>query len=212
MKLKSQYQRLTQVTRLYQLTVPVIALTGGIATGKTTVAKILAQKGLPIINADQLVKEIYTTSEAQTFIQQHHPDVLQNGAINFLKLREKVFNHPSVKDQIEQFIYSRLPKAFELAYAKLGPIDCVIYDIPLLFEKNMQHLFDVNLLVYAPRSVQLSRLVSRDGHNEDLANKILDQQMDIEEKKKRADMVIDNSRSETELAEEIETLFRQIFI
>jgi dephospho-CoA kinase len=74
----------------------------------------------------------------------------------------------------------------------------------------MQGYFDLTVLVYAPRKIQRARLMNRDGHLEEMANNILDQQMDIEEKKLKADFVIDNSQTEAELTEEVNQFLRQI--
>lgn len=211
MKLKSQFHKTDKATRLHRTDVPVIGLTGGIASGKSTVSRLLREKGFAVIDADKLVKDIYATQEALDFIRTNHPEAIQNDQIIFPVLREKVFKNASVKTQIEDFIYQRLPQAFMDALKKLSHPEFVIYDVPLLFEKKMASLFDVNVLVYAPRKVQKARLITRDGHEEALADKILDQQMDIEEKKIKAQFVIDNSRTETELAEGIKEFLRQYF-
>lgn len=211
MKLKEKLKKTDISTRLYQIDVPVVGLTGGIASGKSTVSRMLKNKGFAIIDADKLVKDIYATQEALEFIKSQYPEAILENKINFPVLREKVFKSAEVKKQIEEFIYKRLPQAFKDAYAKLNQPEVVIYDVPLLFEKNMASLFDLNVLVYAPRKVQKARLITRDGHAEALADKILDQQIDIEEKKIKAQFVIDNSRTETELVEEIKSFIHQYF-
>lgn len=211
MKLKTKYQRLTPLERLYQLNVPVIGLTGGIASGKTTVSKMLHQAGIPVINADHLVKNVYALPETKEFITKDFPEVIKDGEIQFPLLRERVFSNQDVKAQVESFIYQRLPKAFKEAFARLRDPQAVIYDVPLLFEKGLQDLFDLTVLVYAPRPVQRARLMTRDGHLEEMANNILNQQLDIEDKKLKADFVIDNSRTEAELTEEVKQFLRQAF-
>lgn len=210
MKLKAKYQKLSPQERLYQLRVPLIGLTGGIASGKSTVGKMLQQKGLALINADLLVKDIYSLPETFDFIADNYPDVIKNDTIQFPLLREKVFSDLSVKSQIEAFIYQRLPAAFMRAYQQLKDPQLVVYDVPLLFEKKLEPFFDVKVLVYSPRKVQRARLMLRDGHLESMADNILNQQMDIEEKKLKADFIIDNSQTEAELTEEINQLLRQI--
>lgn len=211
MKLKRIHRLHSSDQRLYGVTVPVIGLTGGIATGKSTVGKMLETHGFSLINADHLVKDVYAMPETLEFITKRHPDVLEAGKIQFPLLRQKVFSDQKVKLEIEHFIYQRLPLAFAEAYKKLNNPTTIIYDVPLLFEKNLAPFFDVTVLVYAPRNVQKARLISRDGHDELLADKILDQQMDIEEKKEKAEYVIDNSQTEAELAEEINQFLRQAF-
>ncbi len=211
MKLKPQFDRLPSEKRLYQLEVPVIGLTGGIATGKSTVSKYLASKGLPVIDADLLVKEVYQKPEVVNFISLNYPEVIMNGEIHFPYLREKVFSNPKVKAEVEKMIYSHLPEAFHSAWLKFKKPDFIIYDVPLLFEKGMGPLFDLTILVYAPRDIQKVRSMARDGMNEDLAEKLLNSQMDIEEKKKKAEIVIDNSQDTTKLAEGIDHFLQQVF-
>lgn len=208
--LKPKFIKLEPGFRLYNYDKPIIALTGGIATGKSTVTKLLEAKGLKVIDADQLVKSIYQKQETKDLIKTTFSDVWVNNEINFPKLRELVFQNPKVKELIEGFIYARLPEAFREATAKITDQDFYIYDVPLLFERNLDTKVDLKLVVYAPRSVQLARLIDRDGSKEEIGNKILDAQMDIEEKKEKADFVIDNSGSTVELAAEVDQLLQQI--
>lgn len=208
--LKEKYIKLEPGFRLYNYDKPIVALTGGIATGKSTVTKILESKGLKIIDADQLVKGIYQKPETKELIRTVFSDAWVNDEINFPKLREMVFQNPKIKELIEGFIYARLPDAFREATAKISDQDFYIYDVPLLFERHLDTKVDLKLVVYAPRSVQLARLIDRDGSKEEIGNKILDAQMDIEEKKEKSDFVINNSGSMIELAAEVDQLLQQI--
>jgi dephospho-CoA kinase len=210
MKLKSKFDRLAKEQRLYQLEVPVIGLTGGIASGKSTVGLILQEKGFPLINADHLVKEIYALPETLDFISKEIPDAIKEGSIQFPTLRQKVFLNPDIKLKVENFIYARLENVFKAAGHRLNDPKLIVYDVPLLFEKKMETLFDLTVLVYAPRSLQRARLMKRDGLSEEMANNILNQQMDIEEKKLKAEFIIDNSQSEAYLSEEIKKFLQQI--
>lgn len=209
-KLKAKFIKRTAKERLYELPVPLVALTGGIATGKSAVSKLLTAKGVPLIDADRLVKDVYATAESEAFIKTHYPAGWKDGAIHFPTLRELVFNDPEAKARIESHIYAALPKAFHEAYHKLGNPPFVVYDVPLLFERHLEGLMDLTIMVYAPRKVQRARIIDRDGHADELAEKILNAQMDIEEKKLKADFVIDNSRGLEELAVEVESLLRQV--
>jgi dephospho-CoA kinase len=199
MKLKKEFVKLTPSQRLYSLGTPVVGLTGGIATGKSTVSKILMSRGLTVIDADQLVKSIYQKPEAIEFVRKNYPQVLIENKIDFRELRKKVFSSPEVKMEIENFIYLRLPGAFSEAISRVHGSQVIIYDVPLLFEKQLQSKFDLNVLVYAPQKIQLARLITRDGQTEEMAQAIIDQQIDIELKKTMADYIIDNSLSESEL-------------
>jgi len=210
MKLKEKYIKLNSQNRLHGLNIPVIGLTGGIATGKSTVAKFLKNMGLPILDADELVKQIYSQDETKDFIKQNYPKSLRQGNIHFPTLREIFFNDPKAKEEIERFIYQRLPQAFLDALTHLGNPDFIIYDVPLLFEKKLTSLVDLIVVVYAPRNIQCARLMKRDGVLDDMAKNILNHQQDIEDKKSKADFIIDNSMSESELGEEIEKFLKKV--
>lgn len=212
MKLKAEWIRLTPEKRLHQLGVPLVGLTGGIATGKSTVAGMLSALGIPVINADHLVKAIYQREETRGWIQFNYPKVMNGADIDFRKLREKFFSAPAVKDEIEAYIYARLPGAFGAAYEALGRPEVVVYDVPLLFEKQLDSLVDLRVVVYAPEKIQRARLMARDGHEEAMASTIMGSQLDIEEKKERADIVIDNSASLAELTEEVNQFVRRAFL
>ena len=209
-RLKKKFAKLAPAQRLYQYEKPVVALTGGIATGKSTVSKLFKARGLQIIDADQLVKEIYATEEAKAFISSNFPDCVSQKEINFKTLRELVFSDQDVKAKVEGFIYARLPEAFRKAALEIKDQDFYLYDVPLLFERKLDPLVDLAIVVYAPRKIQLARLIDRDGSKEEIANKILNQQMDIEDKKLKADFTINNSGSMVELAAEVDQLLLQI--
>lgn len=208
--LRPEFIKLQPDYRLYNFGKPIIALTGGIATGKSTVTKLLEAKGIKIIDADALVKNIYAKPESQDFIRQNFPEAWKQDAIDFKVLREIFFKNPKVKELVEGFIYSRLPLAFREAAMKIQDQNFYFYDVPLLFERNLDTKVDLKLVVYAPEKVQLARLIDRDGTKEEIGKKILESQMDIEEKKEKADFVIDNSGSMVELAAEVDSLLQQI--
>lgn len=199
LKLKQKFISKNKDNRLYQLDLPIIGLTGGISTGKSTVAEILKQMGFNIVSADQLVKTIYATDEAKIFIKREFPDAFSDDQINFKKLREIVFTDPIAKKIVEEFIYSKLPLAFTLAkdeLIKITPnIKCLIYDVPLLFEKGLDAKIDLSVCVYLPRDIQKERLMKRDQITADFVEKILAEQWDIELKKSKSDAVILNTSS-----------------
>lgn len=210
MRLKKEYHKLSPDQRLYHFDKPIIGLTGGIATGKSTVSKILKNKGFQIIDADQLVKDIYETKEAHKFIQSSFPGAYTEDEIDFKQLRSLVFGNSKVKSQVENFIYQRLPNAIKEASKKIKDQDFYIYEVPLLFERNLDKSVDVKIVVYAPRRIQLERIISRDGSSKEVSESILDQQMDIEEKKQKADFVINNSGKPSELLKEVELLINDL--
>lgn len=209
-KLKAKWVTKTPANRLYQIPVPIIGLTGGIGTGKSTVAQLLREKNIPVIDADRLVKNIYQKKETVEFIAKHFPAVIVDGAIDFKRLREIAFVDSQNKKLIEDFIYAFMPLEFKKAYATFLNPSFVVYDVPLLFEKKLNELVDLSVCVYASREIQIERIVLRDKTSREMAEKILLHQMDIEEKKKCADLVIENNDGIDELKKSIEFFLTDI--
>jgi dephospho-CoA kinase len=209
LKLKAKFDKLNKNNRLYNIDCPIIGLTGGIASGKSTVANFMRQDGLCVIDADSLIKEIYQKDETIKFISSLNPEFIQLNQINFQKLRKSFFNDQELKKKIEYFLYQKLPQAF-LAHVPMEA-QVVIYDVPLLFEKHLDKLIDISVVVYAPRETQLKRLVIRDKIDKKLASSILDQQMSIEDKRLSADFVIDNTQNQDYLLKQYQELKEKIF-
>jgi dephospho-CoA kinase len=192
--LAAQWNRLTPEQRLHGRSYPIVALTGGVASGKSTVAAFLKEQGVPMISADQLVKDIYAWKETQAWLKELCPAVITESGIDFPQLRKIVFTDPALKAQVETYLYERLPQAFTLAEKKFPRIPWLVYEIPLLFERNLQSSFDVVIVTWVRREVQKNRLLSRDPHTTvETAEAILAQQLSLDEKKLRADLVFDNS-------------------
>ncbi len=212
MPLKNKYIRLSTKNRLHHINIPIIGLTGGIATGKSTVAKILLEKGYAVIDADQLVKKIYHTEEAKEFVNSLNPNFLQDGKIQFTLLREQAFTRPELLSSLEAFLYQRMPEFFNQALATFNPCDFCIYDVPLLFEKNLDPLVDISICVYAPLELQIERLIARDGIDKGLAEKIIGQQMSIEEKKKKANFILENVGDKNELNNHVDHCLRELLV
>jgi dephospho-CoA kinase len=211
MKLKSKFIKLTNESRLYNLEVPIIGLTGGIATGKSTVSKILEEKGLAIICADLLVRSVYKTAESKEFIKNEFPKAIQNEEINFSLLREIAFSDKANKEKLEQYIYSHLPNEFLKATKSIPSNSLIIYDVPLLFEKKLDSKVDLSICVYANQELQIKRLMQRDSTDEGLAKNILKNQMPIEQKKDLSDFIINNELGLKDLKSTIDNLLKELF-
>ena len=203
-KLKNKWVTKNPTTRLYNIPVPIVALTGGIATGKTTIAQFFRDENIPVIDADKLVKSIYQKNESLDFVSRHFLEAIVDNAIHFKTLRELAFKTPENQTLLETFIYAQMPEAFTDAYKVLGPHEFIVYDVPLLFERSLHEKTDLSICAYSPRSVQLERLVKRDHISVDLAETILSKQMDIEEKKKKSDLFIENIQGIDQLKKNFE--------
>ncbi len=178
--------------RLYNLQKPIIGVTGGIATGKTTVCNFIKESGELVLNADHIVKEIYQQQITKDWLQNNFHEVIDQDKINFSKLRKLFFSDSSFQEKIENFIYPKMKNIF------LSKVDdsaeVVFYDVPLLFEKKLNEKVDCSLLIYCNPQEQIRRVCKRDNIDENLANKIIEKQIPINDKKEISDYVFDNSK------------------
>jgi dephospho-CoA kinase len=209
-KLKAKLIKKTSENRLYNIPVPVIGLTGGIATGKSTVAELFRKNNIPVIDADRLVKLIYQMPETKNFIQKNFPQVIAQDQIVFQKLREIAFSDADSKKKLEDYIYAHLPNEFKKAFQEFSNPTFIIYDVPLLFEKNLNKYVDFSVCIYAPRKTQIERLMLRDQSTHEMAETIINQQMDIEEKKNLADFIIYNTAGPLELETQVLQFIKDI--
>ena len=180
-----------------------IVLTGGIGTGKSTVATLLKLYGYKIIDADEISKKVFETKK----------DKIKEifGTTDRKELRKIVFNDKEKLKILEDLILPEVKKEV-LQKAALLEKDNVPYfvDLPLFFEKQNYDEFDKVLVVYAPKELQIQRVTKRDNVSKEDVKAILNNQMDIEEKKARANFIIDNSKDLKHLQKEIEKFIQKI--
>ena len=175
-----------------------IGLTGGIATGKSTVAGMLAERGATVIDADELARRVVEPGQpAYTAVVERFGSEVVNpdGTLNRGRLGAVVFADPSARRDLERITHSRIGELMQRGIADAIAHDApvAVVDIPLLYEATRDDMFEGVLLVYAPRADQLRRMVSRDGFSEAEATARLDAQLPIEAKRDLATWVIDNS-------------------
>ena len=111
--------------RIHQCPIPVIGLTGGIATGKTTVSQLFKERGIPVISADGLVKEIYGQKDSLRFIREKFPEAVVEGRIDFKILRKKAFEQNGGIGELETFLYQKMPDKFISKISKKRPNYCL---------------------------------------------------------------------------------------
>ncbi len=191
-----------------------IGLTGGIATGKSTVSQMLERRGAALVDADRIAREVVEPGQAplRQIAERFGQAVLnEDGTLNRRKLGQIVFSDEAERKALEAITHPAIRALMRERMERLEaerPDRLVVVDVPLLFESKLQSLFEQVLVVYVPRSVQLTRLMGRDGLAEEEARKRLDAQMDIEDKKRLADYVIDNSSGLAETEEQIDRFWR----
>lgn len=194
----------------------VAGLTGGIATGKSTVAAIFEEAGARLIDADRIAREaVRKGSPAHRDIVAHFGmDVLLgDGEIDRKRLAAIIFNNPAAQRALEHIVHPQVKREVDRRVALIrrqAPDALIILDIPLLFEAGMQRGLDAVIVVYAPEHLQLARLMARDGLTEPEALARIRAQMPIESKRALATRVIDNSGSREQTRQQALEIYRQL--
>ena len=188
----------------------IIGLTGGIGSGKSTVSNILRKLGHYVIDADELVHEIYDLDLTRDYIKKIYPAAIDdNQNISFQRLREQAFKEPELLKNLETFIYEKIPFCFNQKL-KENPCSYVIYDVPLLFEKKINEKVDLTITVFVDRETQKTRAMNRDQCSGDIIEKIIEKQMPLTSKRDQSDFVIDNSLTLELLEKQIIKLMNHI--
>jgi dephospho-CoA kinase len=179
----------------------IAGLTGGIASGKSTVSGFFADAGARIIDADEIARAVVRRgSPAYNEIIDFFGDsiLLPDGEIDRKRLGDIIFNDPGKKARLDAIVHPRVYKRSQALIAQIAartPEAVVILDIPLLLEAGMETGLQEVIVVYVPESLQLKRLMNRDGLDRQAAMARIHSQIPIEEKRGRASIVIDNSGS-----------------
>ena len=192
-----------------------VGLTGNIASGKSSVSRLLAAHGATIIDADVLAREavaVGTPAHARIAERWGREILDPDGALDRAALRERVFQDPEELEALNAIVHPEVARLRDeaLAAARVRGDQIVVCDIPLLFERNLADDFDVVVLVDAPRAVRLERLVRDRGLTEADAMAMIAAQMPAELKRARADVVIDNDAPPAALAERVTALWASL--
>lgn len=178
-------------------------LTGGIATGKSTVCSLLRIQGFSIVDADVIAREVLESSKAQ-IIKVFGPSILTDNLIDRKKLGSVIFADEEKREQLNAIMHPQIRAKIEMKAKELDKKGVpFILDIPLYFESG-EYKAKMAVVVYTPKEIQLQRLCEREGLSEEEATKRVASQIDIEVKKEQADWVIDNSGNLKHLQAEVE--------
>jgi dephospho-CoA kinase len=197
-------------------TMTIVGLTGGIGTGKSTIAAMFKKRGAYIIDYDELARVVVEPDKPawKDIVEFFGASILKpDRAIDRAKVGEIVFADKRKRKILESFIYPRLGEEYARRIQDIeekDPEAIIIADVPLLIETSMQGMFEKVIVVYAPREQQLQRLIDRDGFARESALKRLDAQMPIEEKVKCADFVIHNTGSPEEAEAEVDEVWKTL--
>jgi dephospho-CoA kinase len=185
-----------------------VGLTGGIASGKSTVADELARRGALVIDADRLAREVVEPGTAELAkVAERFPGTILDGRLDRARLAAVVFADPQARRYLEQIIHPAVRKRAAELEKSAPPGSLVVHVIPLLVETGQESDFDLCVVVDVNHQTQLTRLLARDGMTRAEAEARIGAQATREQRLAAADVVIDNSGSVTQLKEQIDDLW-----
>jgi len=197
------------------VTVRVIGLTGGIATGKSTLAEALRSRGVPVVDADELSRAAVAPGQpALAEIERAFGRgvLAPDGSLDRRKLGAIVFDDEGARRRLEAILHPAVRRAMIEETARLDAAghDLVFYDTPLLFEVGLDRTLDCVVVVFAPADVQRARLAARDGLTAAEADARIAAQLSIEEKARRADIVVENTGDRGDLGPKADRLLADL--
>lgn len=187
----------------------IVGLTGGISSGKSTVSSYLKQLKIPVIDADEVARKVVEPKSqgAREIRKTFGSDVFEeDGSLNRQKLGALIFsnaeNRQKLDDLLQPLIKIMILDEIE-EYRQKGET-MIVLDLPLLFEKHYEKLCEEIIVVYVPRELQLERLMKRNQYTKQEALSRIDSQLSIEEKRKRATVLLDNQGTVQQLYQQVE--------
>ncbi len=191
-----------------------IGLTGGAGSGKSTVSDILRTLGAVVIDADEATHAVYEpdTPGFEAVVGEFGPEFVRDGRIDRARLGELVFKDADARHRLNEIVHPLVREwmAARTAEAAQAGAEVVVQDVPLLFENGLARLYSTDVLVYVPEDLQLQRLVKGRGVSADKARAMISAQMPIEEKRKLAHHVIDNSGTIEATRQQVQRLWDDV--
>ena len=194
----------------------IVGLTGGVASGKTTVSRVLEEEGAYIIDADQMARELVRphTPVWRELVRAFGKDILrEDGSLHRKKLADRVFSDLNQRKLLNQILHPRIGREMNRRAKEIGEKDpeaIVVVDAPLLVELGGHHQIDRLIVVTATQTQQIDRVRKRDGISPEEARRIFSSQMSVEKKVKLADFVIRNEGPLEETKKKAREIFREL--
>ena len=186
----------------------VIGLTGGIASGKSTVSQYLKDKGLPIVDADLVSRQVVEPGSKglKRLEEAFGSDIIIEGQLDRKALRHLIFSDDDKRMLLNSILHPIIhEEILHQLNMLIGKYPIVVFDAPLMLENNLKHMVDVLWLVSCSEEEQIRRVMYRDDSSEDEAKAIIEKQMSLKEKELLSDIILLNNDS-------IESLYKQIDI
>ena len=199
----------------------IVGLTGGIGTGKSTVSRKLRERGYPVIDLDVISREVIEYPEViDELVRNFGNEILENQnntsgkkSISRNKLRQTVFKEEKKVSVLNSIMHPPIVKEMRRQIEELRKsYKTVFVEVQLLFEAKLEKEFDIIVLVYADKKTQLERVLKRDGRSEGEVQQIINAQMDMTEKRRLSNYIIENNGDSEMLDLEIEKFIKKLKI
>jgi dephospho-CoA kinase len=194
--------------------VKLVGLTGGVGSGKSTVAEMMRELGAQVVDADEATHAVYEPGSPgfDAVVREFGDEYVDGGRIDRPRLGELVFHDDDARRRLNDIVHPlvRAWMAERTAEAAQRGAEVVVQDVPLLFENGLERLFSTVVLVYAPEEVQVDRLVSGRGFTPERARAMIAAQMPIENKRGLAHHVINNSGAREDTLAQVTAIWKQL--
>lgn len=193
----------------------IVGLTGGIASGKSTVADLFQRRGVPVIDADRVAREVTLphSEGLQAIIDAFGKEILtEDGELDRRGLRQRIFGQPELRTRLEAILHPRIRQAMLAAAARLANPPYVLFVIPLLFETGQRDMVDRVLVIDCPEQLQIERSMQRDGIGEAETRSILAAQASRGQRLAIADDLIVNTGDLARLEQQVDRLHRDYLL
>jgi dephospho-CoA kinase len=189
----------------------VLGLTGSIGMGKTTTARLFAEEGVPVHDADAAVHALYR-GEAVAPIEAAFPGTTADGQVDREKLSKAVLGDPAALKRLEAIVHPlvRATEQIFLAQAERKKASVAVLDIPLLFETGGETRVDAVVVVSAPAGVQRLRVLERPGMTEEKFRALLAKQVPDDEKRRRADFIVDSGQGIDQARAQVREILKKV--
>ena len=187
-----------------------IAISGNIASGKSTVQKYVEEKGFKVLDTDDVSRELLTVKNKDLYEAFKEYDVFENGEFSRYKVGQLVFSEEIPKKKIVSIMHPQIAQKIEEFFEQNKQEDLLFVGIPLLFEAKMENFFDKIIFVYTDDEIRLQRLLKRNGYTLEHAMARMNCQLPQDEKVKKSDYITNNNGSFEELKLSVENILKQV--